>query len=141
MALVDHHEPVPRGQRGHVVAPRQGLQHRHVHRAAHLHPAAAELARSHPEMLLQARPPLIGQRLAIDQNKRRGRMMGDHGARDHRLPRAGRCDQDPQLMIRESRERRSLVIAQPRGEPELLRLPERSVVGKLERDARPGRRT
>ena len=43
--------------------------------------------------------------------------MGDHGAGDHRLPRAGWCDQDPQLMIRESRERRSLVIAQPRVNP------------------------
>jgi hypothetical protein len=69
MALVDHHQPVGGGQLGQVVAARQGLEHCHVDASAHLRATAAELARGHPEVLLQARPPLVGQRLAIDQHE------------------------------------------------------------------------
>jgi hypothetical protein len=70
VALVGNDQAVPSGERRDVVASRQGLQGDHVDDAADLRPAAAELSRRYAEEFADAGPPLVGQCLAIYQDKR-----------------------------------------------------------------------
>jgi hypothetical protein len=105
VALVGDDQPVPGGESGDVVAAGQGLQCDEVDGAAQLRPAAAELPGLDAEELADPGPPLVRQGLAVDQDKRGDLMSGDHRARHHCLPRPGRRDQHPQVMLREFRDR------------------------------------
>ena len=135
MALVDHDEAVSSGQLRQIIAPRQGLQRHHVDRAAQLRAAAAQLARGDAEVLGQPRPPLIGEGLAVDQHQRRGVVPGDQRTGDHGLARPGGRDQHPMVMFGEVGDGVGLVIAQRRGEHELLRRALRAPVVDLQRAA------
>ena len=110
VAFIDDHQPVGRGQLGQIVSPRQGLQHRHIDRAPHLGSTSAELTDGHAEVLLHTRPPLVSQRPAVDEDQRRGRVVGDRRARDDGLPSAGRSDEHSELVIDEGGDRRCLLV-------------------------------
>ena len=135
MALVDHDEAVPGGQLRQIIAPRQGLQRHHVNRAAQLRAPATQLARGDAEVLGQPRPPLIGEGLAVDQHQRRGVVPGDQRTGNHGLARPRGRDQHPMVMFGEVGDGVGLVIAQRRGEHELLRRALRAPVVDLQRAA------
>ena len=131
VALVDDHEPVPGRQLGDVVPARERLDHRDVDDAAW--PAApgtddADLSTVDAEVGDEALTPLLEERLAIDHHQRRHRAMGDDATRQHRLPGAGRCDEDPQVVATEdlesvlltARQRRLQVDVDPSQIPGLL---------------------
>jgi hypothetical protein len=80
VAFVDDDVPVPLGQGGDVVAPREGGQQRDVHRAGELASAAAELTGLDAEELFDADAPLVGQGFAVDENQGGGVAFGDHSA-------------------------------------------------------------
>ena len=63
--------PYPAVSAGDVVAARQGLQGDDVDDPADLRPAAAELAWLDAEVLVDAGPPLVGQRFAVYQHEGR----------------------------------------------------------------------
>jgi hypothetical protein len=98
VAFIGDDQPVGGSQRGDVVAARQRLEGEDVDGAAELCPAAAELSGFHAEELGDARPPLVGERLAVDQHQRGDLAGGDDSAGHHGLPRPGRCDQHAQVM-------------------------------------------
>nr|WP_300008747.1 hypothetical protein [Pseudonocardia sp.] len=97
-----------------------------------LRAATTELARGDAEVLGQPRPPLIGEGLAVDQHQCRGGVPRDQRARDHSLARPGRGDQHPVVVIGEVGDRVVLVVAQRRGERELLRCAVRAPVVDLQ---------
>jgi len=105
VALVRDDQPVPGGGLGDVVAAGQRLQCDEVDCAAQLRPAAAELPGLDAEELADPGPPLLGQGLAVDQDKCGDLVSGDDRARHHGLPRPGRRDQHPQVMLGEFRDR------------------------------------
>jgi hypothetical protein len=96
VAFVGDHQAIPGGQLGNVSAPGQGLQRGDVDPAAEPGPSAAELTGFHAEEVTDPGAPLVGQGLAVHQDKGRGAVRGDHGARDDCLARSGRRDEDYQ---------------------------------------------
>jgi hypothetical protein len=110
----------------------QGLQGDHVDDAPDLRPAAAELSRRYAEEFADTGPPLVGQCLAVHQDKRRGAVRGDDRARDHRLTGPGRGDQHAEVVTGQFMRRFLLPAGQGGGEGELLRVPDGPLVGDLE---------
>jgi hypothetical protein len=88
VAFVGDHQPIPGSELGDVIPPGQGLESNDVNGPADLGTATAELAGCHAEMIADPGPPLVRQRLAVDQHERRNAMRGDHGAGDHGLARS-----------------------------------------------------
>jgi len=80
-----------------VAAAGQGLQGDDVDGAAKLRTAAAELAGLDAEELSNPGPPLVGQGLAVDQDKRGDLVGGDDRAGHHGLPGSGRRNQHPEV--------------------------------------------
>src|SRR5229473_3970974 len=65
MALISDHEPVSGSELGDVITAGQGLQRDDVDGPAHLRPPSAKLPGRHTEMIADAGPPLVGERLAV----------------------------------------------------------------------------
>ena len=102
VAFVRNHQPVTCSQLADIGAPGQRLQRDDINGPAELGPAAAELAGLDAEELADAGPPLVGQRLAVDQDERRCGMLRDQRAGDDCFPRPWRRDQDTLLMTARS---------------------------------------
>src|SRR5262249_18526730 len=98
MAFVGDDKAVAGGQLANVGAPGEGLQRGDVDAPAQLCPAAAELAGLDAQELADAGTPLVGPRLAVDQDERRSRVHGDECAGNDRLARSWRRDQDPEFV-------------------------------------------
>jgi hypothetical protein len=116
VAFVDDDVPVPLGQGGDVVAPREGGQQRDVHRAGEFASAAAELTGLDSEELLDAGAPLVGEGFAVDENQGGGVAFGDHGAGHDGLAGAGWGDQDPVVVGEECADRVGLLAGEFGGE-------------------------
>src|SRR3712207_9435983 len=69
VALVDDDHPVAGGQLGDIVGARERLQGGDVDNAGGLTAAAAALVGPDAQQLADARPPLVGQCLAVDQHE------------------------------------------------------------------------
>jgi len=69
VAFIGDDQPVAGGQRGDVVLASEGLQGDDVDSPAELRAAAAKLPCLHAEELADATPPLVGQRLAVNQDQ------------------------------------------------------------------------
>ena len=87
--------PYPAVSSGDVVAAGQGLQGDDVDGAAQLRAAAAELAGLDAEELSDPGPPLVGQGLAVDQDKRGDLVGGDDRAGHDGLPAPGGATSTP----------------------------------------------
>ena len=98
VALVDNDLAVGAELVGEVVAAGEGLQSGDVDDAGELGSAAAELARFEAEEVGDLAAPLVGERLAVDQHERGNGSLGDDGTGHDGLPRAGRSDQESQLV-------------------------------------------
>ena len=99
VAFVGNHQAVTCSQLADISPPGERLQRDDIDDPAELGPAAAELAGLDAEELADTGPPLVGQRLAVDQDERRCGMFRDQRAGDDRLARPWRRDQDTLLMI------------------------------------------
>ena len=85
MALIDDQLAVAAGEFRDPLPTGEGGEHREVHHAAELLATSAELAGRHTQELIQAGPPLLGQRLSVHQDESRHPAFGDHCARHHGL--------------------------------------------------------
>jgi hypothetical protein len=63
-------------------------------------------------------PPLLGQRLPVDQDQGRGGVPGHERAGHDRLTRPGGSDQHAQIFVGQVINRALLVVPEPRGERE-----------------------
>ena len=70
VAFIGDDQPVTGGQRGDVAAAGQGLQGEDVDGSAEFGATAAKLPGLHAEELTDAAAPLVGQRLAVNQDQR-----------------------------------------------------------------------
>ena len=70
VAFIGDDQPVTGSQRGDIVLSGERLQGDDVDNPAELRAAAAKLPGLHAEELTDAAPPLVGQRLTINQDQR-----------------------------------------------------------------------
>ena len=98
MALVDDDLAVGAELVGEVGSAGECLQGGDVDDAGELGSAAAELPRFEAEEVGDLAAPLVGECLAVDQHERGNGSLGDDGTGHDGLPRAGRSDQESQLV-------------------------------------------
>ena len=101
VTLVHDHLPVALGDHAYVAAARQRLERRDVHLMRAPGATPAELARLDAEELPDAGPPLVGERLAVDQDEGRRLAPGDQRARHNRLARSRWRHQNAEVMRRQ----------------------------------------
>jgi hypothetical protein len=70
VAFIGDDQPVTSGQRGDVALAGEGRQGEDVDGPAELRAAAAEMPGLYAEELTDAAPPLVSQRLAVNQDQR-----------------------------------------------------------------------
>ena len=98
VALIDDDLAVGAELVGEVGSAGECLQSGDVDDAGELGSAAAELPRFEAEEVGDLAAPLVGERLAVDQHERGNGSLGDDGTGHDGLPRAGRSDQESQLV-------------------------------------------
>jgi hypothetical protein len=98
VALVDDDLAVGAELVGKVGSAGECLQSGDVDDAGELGSAAAELPRFDADEVGDLAAPLVGERLAVNQHERGNGSPDDDGAGHDGLPRAGRSDQESQLV-------------------------------------------
>ncbi len=126
VALIHDHLPVVGHEIADAFAPRQALDHGHIDAARGLSLPASDLADvpgPKPQKGLEARPPLVQQWLAMDEDEGVHTPRGDHPGPQHGFSRARRGDEDAQVVRFQIRGGAHLGLSELAVELELRRLP------------------